>query len=138
VLAQRAASEALVGSAQWKINQPPSLRKTTQLGVRTVKKEGNEACLGPTAPLHSEQGKPAACGSSLPHLLRHPIHGALKRKPSGIPVAVVSRPRCGGQFRLSFFRRRAGPRRSGEVRSEPQATGCGDTDVSVTEGTDRH
>ena len=66
----------------------------------------------------------AARGSSLPRLPRHPIHGALKRKPSGIPAAVVSRPRCGGQFRLSFFRRRAGPRRSGKVRSEPrQAAG---------------
>ena len=42
---------------------------------------------------------------------------------------MVLRPRCVGQFRLSFFRRRAGPRRSGEVRSEPQATNCGDTNA---------
>jgi hypothetical protein len=27
-----------------------------------------------------------ACGASLPHLPRHPIHGALKWKPSGIPA----------------------------------------------------
>ena len=78
----------------------------------------------------------AARGSSLPRLPRHPIHGALKRKPSGIPAAVVSRPRCGGQFRLSFFRRRAGPRRSGEVRCEPQTTGYGDTDPVIAEGND--
>ena len=73
--------------------------------------------------------QPVTCGSSLPHLPLHPIHGTLTdkkpwmtdenspcglpglnrplasgatlpglvaRKPSGIPVAVVSRPRCGG------------------------------------------
>jgi hypothetical protein len=44
----------------------------------------------------------AAGVSPFPHLPRHPIHGALKWKPSGIPFAVVSRPRCGGQFQLSL------------------------------------
>jgi len=62
----------------------------------------------------------AAEVSPLPHLPRHPILGALKWKPSGIPSAAVSRPRGFSQFQRSFFRRRAGPRRSGEVHSEPQ------------------
>ena len=53
-------------------------------------------------------------------------------RPSGIPAAAVitrcipgatgPRPRCGGQYRLSLSRRRAGPRRSGEVRSGPRHT----------------
>ncbi len=44
-----------------------------------------------------------------PGLPRHPFHGALKRKPSGIPVATVTeRPWCRGQFRLSIFKRRVG------------------------------
>ena len=50
-----------------------------------------------------------ARGFSLPRLLRHPYHGALKRNPSEIPAATVSGPWCFGQFRLSFFRGRAGP-----------------------------
>ena len=45
---------------------------------------------------------------SLPRLPRHPFHGAPNWKPSGIPVAMVWRPWCGGQYRLSFFGRRAG------------------------------
>ncbi len=43
-------------------------------------------------------------------------------RTSGIPAAAVWRPRCGGQYRLSLSRRRAGPRRSGEVRSGPRHT----------------
>lgn len=94
------------------------------------------ACLGATAPLPSEQ-KAGGLRPFAPHLTRHPIHGALKWKPSGIPVAVVVRPRCGGQFRLSFFRRRAGPRRSGEMRSQPQATSFENTDAAIAEGNNR-
>lgn len=65
-----------------------------------------------------------------------PILGALKQKPSGIPIAAVSRPWCGGQFRFFFFRRRAGPRHSGEVRSEPQATSRRDADAVIAGGND--
>jgi hypothetical protein len=83
---------------------------------------------------HLSERSASAWGLSLLHLLRHPIHGALKWKPSGISVAVVSRPRCGGQFRLSFFRRRTGPRRSGEVTSEPKATSCREIDELLSEG----
>ena len=80
-------------------------------------------------------------GLGLPRLPRHPFHGGPKWvscrltisaartnvvflirrtvRPSGIPVAVVWRPRCGGQYRLSFFGRRVGPCRSGEVALVP-------------------
>jgi hypothetical protein len=49
-----------------------------------------------------------ACTFSLQRLSRHPFHGALKRKPSGIPSAAIVRSQCFSQFQLSFFRRRVG------------------------------
>lgn len=60
--------------------------------------------------------------ASLPRLPRHPILGVSERKPSGIPVAVVWRPRGGGQYQLSFSGRRAGPRHFGEVSSKSSHT----------------
>ena len=60
-----------------------------------------------------------AFGLSLLRLPRHPFHGALKRKPSGIPSAAIIRSQCFSQFQLSFFRRRAGPRLSRRNRSGP-------------------
>jgi len=60
--------------------------------------------------------------TSLSHLPRHPILGASEWKPSGIPVAVVWRPRGGGQYQLSLSEHRAGPRHSGEVSSKSSHT----------------
>ena len=45
---------------------------------------------------------------SFPCLPRHPFHGAPNWNPSGIPVAMVLRPWCCGQYRPSFFGRRVG------------------------------
>ena len=63
---------------------------------------------------------------SLPHLPRHPFHGAPKRKPSGIPAATVLRPGCLGQFQLSFFGRRAGapPLRRSTLLGSPTPNGA--------------
>ena len=49
-----------------------------------------------------------ACTLSLQRLPRHPFHGALKWKPSGIPSAAIIRSQCFSQFQLSSFRRRVG------------------------------
>ena len=57
-------------------------------------------------PIQSDQKE--ACTLSLQRLPRHPFHGALKWKPSGIPSAAIIRSQCFSQFQLSSFRRRVG------------------------------
>jgi hypothetical protein len=57
-------------------------------------------------PLRFANGPPGAIRS-----------GFAGRKPSGIPAATVLRPRCLGQFQLSFLAQpRRIPRSSGHVR----------------------
>ena len=56
--------------------------------------------------MHSDQKE--ARTLSLQRLPRHPFHGALMWKPSGIPSAAIIRSQCFSQFQLSFFRRRVG------------------------------
>lgn len=57
-------------------------------------------------------------GTSLPRLPWHPSLSASEWKPSGIPVAVVWRPRGGGQYQLSLSERQAGSCHSGEISDE--------------------
>jgi len=70
--------------------------------------QGGECGEAPEAEIEDVRDQRVAYLLPLTSLPRHPFHGSLERKPSGIPVAMVLRLWCGGQYRFSFFRCRAG------------------------------
>jgi hypothetical protein len=72
----------------------------------------------------------ASTPPATPHPRRSEVEAFWNSFSRGLTTAGFS------QFQLSFFRRRAGPRHSGEVRSDPQATSCEDANPVIAGGTD--